>query len=51
VRTGIDLAALIAAREYLAAALPDEPLYGFTFAAGVPLDFIPATPSRQGALA
>lgn len=51
VRTGIDLGALIAARRHLAAALPDEPLYGFTFAAGVPLDFVPATPSKQGAFA
>lgn len=51
VRTGIDLAALIAARRHLAATLPDEPLYGFTAAAGLPLDFIPATSNRQGAFA
>lgn len=47
--TGIDLDALIAARAHLVAAVPDEPLYGFTSAAGVPLDFVPATPSKQGA--
>jgi len=51
VRTGIDIEALIAARRHLAAALPDEPLYGFTSAAGVPLDFVPATSSEQGAFA
>ena len=51
VGTGIDLDALIAARRHLATAFPDEPLYGFTSAAGVPLDFVPATPSKQGAFA
>jgi hydroxymethylglutaryl-CoA lyase len=51
VSTGIDLDALIAVRRELAAALPDEPLYGFTSAAGLPLEFVPATPSKQGAFA
>ena len=37
--TGIDLAKLLKVREILAAALPDEPLYGFTPDAGVPLGF------------
>ncbi len=39
VRTGIDLERLIACREDLATALPDEPLYGFTANAGLPLGF------------
>lgn len=37
VSTGIDLEALIACREILADALPDEELYGFTARAGLPL--------------
>lgn len=37
--TGIDLAKLIKVREIVAAALPDEPLYGFTAEAGLPLGF------------
>lgn len=37
--TGIDLEALIATRDILAAALPDEELYGFTPRAGLPLGF------------
>ena len=36
-RTGIDLAGLIAARAVLFSALPDEPLYGFLPLAGLPL--------------
>ena len=36
VGTGIDLEALLAAREPLAAGLPDEPLYGMTALAGLP---------------
>ena len=36
-RTGIDLTKLMAARAMLAAALPDEPLYGFLPLAGLPL--------------
>jgi len=43
VATGIDLQALIAARDALKAGLPGEPLYGMTPLAGVPLGF------RQGA--
>ncbi len=37
--TGIDLAKLLKVREIVAAALPGEPLYGFTPDAGVPLGF------------
>lgn len=37
--TGIDLEALLEVRKILAAALPDEPLYGFTAPAGIPLGF------------
>jgi hydroxymethylglutaryl-CoA lyase len=37
VSTGIDLAALMAAREALRAGLPGEPLYGMTPEAGLPL--------------
>jgi hydroxymethylglutaryl-CoA lyase len=39
--TGIDLAALLEVRAIISAALPGEPLYGFTPDAGLPLDFIP----------
>ncbi|MFG6441541.1 hydroxymethylglutaryl-CoA lyase [Roseateles sp. LKC17W] len=42
-RTGIDLDALFATRELLAAALPGEPLYGMTPLAGLPKGFAPAT--------
>jgi hydroxymethylglutaryl-CoA lyase len=38
-RTGIDIDRLIAARAILRSALPDEPLYGFTPDAGLPLGF------------
>jgi hydroxymethylglutaryl-CoA lyase len=37
--TGIDLAALLEVRRAVAAALPQEELYGFTAAAGLPLGF------------
>ena len=37
--TGIDLPALLKVREIVAAALPGEPLYGFTPDAGLPLGF------------
>mgnify|MGYP006202853825 CR=1 FL=1 len=37
--TGIDLGKLLAVRPILSAALPDEPLYGFTPDAGLPLGF------------
>jgi len=39
VRTGVDMAKLICAREPLAAGLPGEPLYGMTPLAGLPLGF------------
>jgi len=42
-QTGIDLAELLKVREIVQAALPDEPLYGFTPDAGLPLDFIQGT--------
>lgn len=45
-RTGIDLDALFATRELLAAALPGEPLYGMTPLAGLPKGFVPATPKK-----
>jgi hydroxymethylglutaryl-CoA lyase len=38
-QTGIDLPALLKVRDIVAAALPGEPLYGFTPDAGLPLDF------------
>lgn len=37
--TGIDLEKLMKVREIIAAALPGEPLYGFTPDAGLPLGF------------
>lgn len=37
--TGIDLGKLLQVRDIVRAALPDEPLYGFTPDAGLPLDF------------
>ena len=39
ISTGIDLTKLMATRELVAAALPDEELYGFTPKAGLPLGF------------
>jgi hydroxymethylglutaryl-CoA lyase len=49
--TGIDLSALLEVREIVAAALPDQELYGFTPLAGLPLGFrgtalIGKTPNR-----
>jgi hydroxymethylglutaryl-CoA lyase len=41
-RTGIDLEALLKVRELVAAALKDEPLYGFVPDAGLPLGYRPA---------
>jgi hydroxymethylglutaryl-CoA lyase len=38
-RTGIDLPKLLAVRDILREALPEEPLYGFTPDAGLPLGF------------
>lgn len=40
--TGIDLEALMATRQIVAEALPDEELYGFTPRAGLPLGYQPA---------
>jgi hydroxymethylglutaryl-CoA lyase len=54
VRTGIDLDRLFAVRAGVAAALGDEPLYGFAPLAGLPLGFVPATAKtdiKEGALA
>jgi hydroxymethylglutaryl-CoA lyase len=42
-RTGIDLPKLLAVRNILHGALPQEALYGFTPDAGLPLGFVPAT--------
>jgi hydroxymethylglutaryl-CoA lyase len=39
IETGIDLPKLLEVRKILAAALPEEPLYGFTPDAGLPLGF------------
>ena len=41
-RTGIDLEALFAVRKQVEEALPEEELYGFAAAAGLPLGFQPA---------
>ncbi len=41
VETGIDVEKLLNVRDIVAAALPGEPLYGFTPDAGLPLDFAP----------
>ena len=38
--TGVDIEQLIAARQPLLAGLPDEPLYGMTAGAGLPLGFV-----------
>lgn len=43
-RTGINFDALLAARRVLAQALPQVALYGFTPDAGLPKDFMAATP-------
>jgi hydroxymethylglutaryl-CoA lyase len=42
-RTGVDLPKLLAVRDILRAALPQDELYGFTPDAGLPLGFRPAT--------
>lgn len=44
VQTGIDIDRLVETRAIVAAALPDEELYGFTARAGLPLGFRAATP-------
>ncbi len=46
VRTGIDPEALLGVREILARHLPDEPLFGFTPDAGLPLGFVAAGAGR-----
>jgi hydroxymethylglutaryl-CoA lyase len=54
VRTGVDLDKLIAVREFVQKTLGDEPLYGFTPLAGLPLGFVPTTQKtdiNQGAWA
>ncbi len=43
-RTGVNFERLFEARRVLAEALPDVELYGFTPEAGLPRDFVPATP-------
>ncbi|MEC3911467.1 hydroxymethylglutaryl-CoA lyase [Sphingobium sp. CR2-8] len=50
-RTGIDLNGLFAVRRLVAAALEDEPLYGFTPEAGLPLGFHPASAPSEGVAA
>lgn len=42
-RTGINVDRLLEARAFLAAAVPDEPLYGHVVDAGLPKGFIPAS--------
>lgn len=44
IETGIDLPRLLKVREILKTHLPDEPLYGFTPDAGLPLGFVAQTP-------
>lgn len=46
-RTGIDLNALLAVRDIVHAALPDETLYGFTPDAGLPLGFVPEAANKE----
>lgn len=50
VRTGVDLARLMAARRLLAQALPGEPLHGMTALAGLPPGFAYADGRRPEAL-
>ncbi|ARN73356.1 hydroxymethylglutaryl-CoA lyase [Oceanicoccus sagamiensis] len=42
-KTGIDIDKLLAVRELVKEALPDEPMYGFIPDAGVPKGFVPAS--------
>ena len=49
VTTGIDIERLLAVREILSRNMPDEPLYGFTPDAGLPLGFVPATGADERA--
>ncbi len=46
IRTGVDITQLIAARAPLQTGLPGEPIYGMTPEAGLPLGFLPASPSQ-----
>ncbi|WP_287459382.1 hydroxymethylglutaryl-CoA lyase [Sphingomonas sp.] len=46
-KTGIDLPRLLEVRKIIAGALPDEPLYGFTPDAGLPLGFVPEIQTRS----
>ncbi|WP_298669737.1 hydroxymethylglutaryl-CoA lyase [uncultured Sphingomonas sp.] len=46
-KTGIDLPKLLEVRKIIAAALPGEPLYGFTPDAGLPLGFVPESRSNS----
>ncbi len=43
VKTGMDMEKLMACREIVESALPDEELYGFTPRAGLPLGYKPAS--------
>lgn len=47
VKTGIDLDLLFIVRDHVRQALGDEPLYGFTPLAGLPLGFVPATQKSE----
>ena len=51
VSTGVDVEALLAIREIVREALPDEPLFGFTPDAGLPLGFAPGRPSGEDRVA
>ena len=46
-RTGIDIGRLIASRQIVLEALPDEPLYGHVPDAGLTKGFVPASAQRQ----
>jgi hydroxymethylglutaryl-CoA lyase len=49
VSTGVDLDSLLASRDHLTEALPDEDLYGFTPRAGLPLGFSKNPPTSHAA--
>jgi hydroxymethylglutaryl-CoA lyase len=51
VSTGIDVEALLAIREIVREALPEESLFGFTPDAGLPLGFAPTRPSGEDRVA
>jgi hydroxymethylglutaryl-CoA lyase len=48
-KTGVDIAALVAARQTIVEALPGEPLYGHVAEAGLPKGFSPASANRSTA--